>query len=566
MIIYSNKKEFIGIDEESLKSLGFSNLADLQSVAADFGDLFVKTPGHVHNFKHVHWIDFVLCEEDKNTCKAIINAKGGNYNCTLEIKTIYLTSSPNSKSYIINLNNLRALSSNETNNISSELQTRSAQIASIAVITKTEEIEQTQEVEKLIEPKEIKTSEIVEPTSAKTIIADPYEIEDDLSLDAYELSQEQLDEVGEPDSIDSNSSDSAIEIDTIEIDDKVELVKEEAEESLLDDEDSKGEYSFDINKTAQLLEMDIATIEDFVNDFIAQAQEFKDKLYNSVEEEDLIVLKALSHQLKGVAANLRIYDCQDILIKINKDDDFKESKSDLNTFYKFISKLSDEEIIDEDEDEDYILEIDDSLSTKSNNETKVDSLEIEKNDDIMEINESKDKDDDYILEVDDTLSTKSDNETKTDSLEVEKNDDIMEINESKDKDDDYILEVDDTDLLDLEKGNTDEVKEASPIKIYNKIEIANEIGLNEEFFNDFFQDYIVQSQELVSMIKKSIDEDSSDEWNSLAIKLKGMSDNMRIDTLSSELETLVTTKNKTDAQDALMQIETLLPQIITKKD
>ena len=88
MIIYNNKKEFLGIDKDSLKSLGYSSLAELQSEAADFGDLFVKTPGHVHNFVHVHWIDFVLCEDDRNACKAIIHAKNKNLNCILEIKTI----------------------------------------------------------------------------------------------------------------------------------------------------------------------------------------------------------------------------------------------------------------------------------------------------------------------------------------------------------------------------------------------------------------------------------------------------------------------------------------------
>ena len=64
MLIYNYKKEFLGIDENDLTALGLSNLADLRAEAADFADLFVKTPGFIHNFKHVHWIDYIVCNTD----------------------------------------------------------------------------------------------------------------------------------------------------------------------------------------------------------------------------------------------------------------------------------------------------------------------------------------------------------------------------------------------------------------------------------------------------------------------------------------------------------------------
>ena len=63
MLIYNYQKEFVGIDESDLKALGFSDLAQLRSESADFANFFVKTPGFVHNFKHVHWIDFVTCAD-----------------------------------------------------------------------------------------------------------------------------------------------------------------------------------------------------------------------------------------------------------------------------------------------------------------------------------------------------------------------------------------------------------------------------------------------------------------------------------------------------------------------
>jgi len=53
MLIYNYQKEFLGIDEKDLKTLGFNSLSELRAEVTDFADLFVKTPGYVHNFQHV---------------------------------------------------------------------------------------------------------------------------------------------------------------------------------------------------------------------------------------------------------------------------------------------------------------------------------------------------------------------------------------------------------------------------------------------------------------------------------------------------------------------------------
>ena len=74
MLIYNYKKEFLGIDEADLEALGLNNLEELRSESADFADLFVKTPGHIHNFKHVHWIDYVT-NKDGAEAKVIIHIK-----------------------------------------------------------------------------------------------------------------------------------------------------------------------------------------------------------------------------------------------------------------------------------------------------------------------------------------------------------------------------------------------------------------------------------------------------------------------------------------------------------
>ena len=42
MLLYNQRKEFIGIDEDDLSSLDFQNIAELQNESHDFADLFVK--------------------------------------------------------------------------------------------------------------------------------------------------------------------------------------------------------------------------------------------------------------------------------------------------------------------------------------------------------------------------------------------------------------------------------------------------------------------------------------------------------------------------------------------
>ena len=46
MLIYDHNKEFIGIDQESLKLLGYERFEDLIHDHKDVAELFVKKPGN----------------------------------------------------------------------------------------------------------------------------------------------------------------------------------------------------------------------------------------------------------------------------------------------------------------------------------------------------------------------------------------------------------------------------------------------------------------------------------------------------------------------------------------
>jgi HPt (histidine-containing phosphotransfer) domain-containing protein len=652
MIIYDSKKQFVGIDEDNLKSLGYSNLASLLSEAADFADLFVKVPGHIHNFKHVHWIDFILCATDKNSSKAIIHANGKSFSCILDVKTIYLMSSPTKPSFGITLSNLRALDAEELQAISGDLQARPAPVAAASIPQEEEEdtevetptiAQETPAEEEALEISEdlthdefdIDVEEVedkITPEPSK-VEHDPYEVEDDYNLDVFEVDEEELEKIG-----DAEVSEKPMTRDDLhenlhehvsmdeEEDTEVETPEVQVEESVYEqqvvegeDESDEKEYTFDIQETADALEMDVATIQDFVNDFIMQAEDFKPKLYEAVENDDMIELKSLSHQLKGVAANLRIHDAQDILIQINKADDFTNSIKDLNKFYRIMAKLAGkepepeqktiskpiEDPVIEDKPEDIAAEIEDTAiempEIAEDVELEDDALEmpeiaedVETEDDALEmpeIAEDVETEDDVLEmpEIAENIETEDDSlempeiaedvETEDDALEmpeiaedVETEDDALEMPEIAED-----VEHDDFDMLDkeqeelissTEKNNIlneiDEINSSS--SSYDKMSAANEIGLDEDSFNELFEDFSNESKILISEAEEAIDQGDSAKWQHAAVKLKGMSDNMRIKSFRSDLEALITVNDTEDAKILLDKINSALLNILEAKD
>ena len=484
MIIYNHNKELVGIDAQDLKALGFRDLNALKNEATDFADLFVKTPGHVHNFKHVHWIDFVLCAKSAQESKAIIHANGKNFKVNLEVKTFFLSDSPSKESFGIILNNLKSLSGDEKTQISNELQTREVPVSSPLVQVEESPVQIEDEDEIAISLDDFETDLVQDPYAQDEIVLE------DEAVDIYEPSEEELANIGE----------AQVEV---HMDDEINIqIDDETDDDLED-------FSFDPHKTAEALEMPISLIEEFVQDFISQAKEFKDSLYNAVIEDDMMELQAYSHKLKGVAANLRIQDALEILTKINKAKDFTNTKKDLDIFYRIVSKLSGEKI----------------------QAPKKVQIPTEKN----SINKIMLEEEPIKIDLDDS-------------------DDLIEIN----MDDDF-------DILD-DKQDSIQVETAPVNKIYNKQSVAIDIGIEVDSFNELFDDYINESQNLISTIDDAIINNIPEVWREASIKLKGMSDNMRIDTFKTSLEILVTSTNSDEAKDALAKIQTAIFNILETKD
>lgn len=306
MLLYNYDKEFIGIDEVDLSILGFANLEELKDEALDFADMFVKTPGHVHNFKHIHWIDFVTCADSIQSTKVIIHAKGKNFRCLLDIKTLYLSDKPSSKAFLVYLNNIREVMDN------------------------------SDATEVLFSP----------PITTPSFIAPAIE-------------EEPLQEIGAP--LELNFEDEC----NIDLEQRNDSPTQEVQ---IPSEIFDNGYIFDPHVASEELGLPVDLIEEFIEDFIAQAKEFKDALYASLDSNDRDTIKTLSHKLKGVAANLRIEDALESLTIIHNSQNLSEIKTQVDLFYQIIMKLAGEKVL-------ISKEITTESSTQSRESTEVNELE-----------------------------------------------------------------------------------------------------------------------------------------------------------------------------------------------
>ena len=197
------------------------------------------------------------------------------------------------------------------------------------------------ELEEIEELEELETEETTEDLL----------LDDDISLDDLSLEDDNL------------------LLDDEELDDEMSFSDEDLEdgESVLDDEEAQkvkdllDETSDDVASetiaeydpqfAANELGLPLEEIEEFIQDFINQAYEFKDELYSSLANNDLDNIKSLSHKLKGVAANLRMEEALEAISIVNSSTDNAEIEASADEFYKVVDKLSGVNTSDLSEDE-----------------------------------------------------------------------------------------------------------------------------------------------------------------------------------------------------------------------
>ena len=503
MLIYNYKKEFLGIDESDLKSLGLKDLEELKREASDFADLFVKTPGYIHNFKHVHWIDFIACADSSEESKVIININNKNYRATITIDRAFLVDSPSSKAYIVHLNKLRELSNRDTQEISKDIANKSIP---------THETHSVDTFDSLVPvPAHDSKAEIEE---SNLVTHDPYEtpLEIDLEIDDTPLELEESIEVA-PEIVEES-----IDMGDLSLDIEDDLSIQDSETTTTEETFNNG-YIFDPSIAADELGLPLELIEEFIGDFIGQAKEFKDGLYASLNESNYDNLRILSHKLKGVAANLRIEDALEALVLINSSDDALVIEENLASFYNIIAKLAGETITVE---------------------KPIEAVQITTEPVIESIPEP-------IIEEDDEFTIDfKDDDLYSDPVEVSEPELSIET-----IDPEPTMDIDEPELT----------PEITPQSSYSRVSAANDIGLDQETFNELFDDYINESKTIIQDIKEATNNGDYVTSSHEAMKLRGMGDNMRITSFNEELKTIINSSDNEVIQEAISKIDAIITQI-----
>jgi len=561
MLIYNFQKEFLGIDEKDLKILGFNTLDELRSEVTDFADLFVKTPGYVHNFKHVHWIDFINYADVSEESKVLINVNTKTFTATLSVSTLFLIDNPTAPAYMIQLNHLRPLSKSENANISSEILDRELpkvepQKPKVFTAEKKESaptvVDQYDETPPL---------EVPQPSFSEPKIEMPPLAEDTLSIDETPtVEQAAVIETVVPEKI--TPVEDSIDVNELSLD----VFEEEKETSPTpptvekqenqDDSSWDNGYQYDPHIASKELGLPLDLIEEFIQDFIAQAKEFKSGIYNSIKEGDVDNVKILSHKLKGVAANLRIEDAHEVLSAVSATADMDVIHENLDTFYKIIAKLAGE-------------------STPETNAEPVtpnaETIEIpqvqennEKEEEPLQLTIDEDEDDDFL-----TLDFKDEDEgEKVDMLTLDDEDVPAKIEMPELADDDF-LEMETTNLttetepeIESEQQIEAATQDETPQEInFSITQAAKEIGIDENSYHELFNDYIVEGKSILKNIETAAANQDFKTIKNETLKFKGMSDNMRVNEFKDELETLMQTTEEDAITHATEKIDTILQKI-----
>ncbi|MCK9492418.1 MAG: Hpt domain-containing protein [Sulfurimonas sp.] len=506
MLIYNHQKEFIGIDESNLKTLGFSTLSQLISEADDFADLFVKTPGYIHNFKHVHWIDFVICAESNQESRVIINVKGKSFRCNLDIKGIYLKEDPNNMGYSVKLVNLRVLNQAEQEMAQKEIEQKPAT--------------------KLNTPLDIIEDDYEETANKNENLEIKYDVDDTISIDDFDAFEDPIKDIYEDEPLEVQQENK-------------EVPKEIKKESLISlygkDLEVGSDYIYNPKLASDELGLPIELIEEFVQDFIAQANDFKTDLYNSLSDQNIDNVKILSHKLKGVAANLRIEDAFEVLTTINSSEDLLEIEQSLNMFYKIVDTLAKKKDTKE------------QISTQEDSQSVAD----EDNEDDMFLS-FKDEDEVKDSDIPDTIEMPE--LADDDFINLELDEDIFEPEEK--------IEIEEIEEFEETPEIKEEIETQKDIQIYyDRAKAASEIGIDAQNFNELLVDFTDEAKAYISAIRAAIINSDFGASKSSCIKLKRMCETMRIDSFDEELNLIMNTEDKDVIQQAISTIDTKLDLI-----
>jgi hypothetical protein len=588
VLIYDHNKEFIGIDQESLKVLGYERFEDLIHEHKDVAELFVKKPGYIHNFTNFPWIDFVLHAESDDA-KVIIAGKAKAFSATIEVTTLHLKNAPEEEAFLVKLKNIQDyhLDASERPepspvpfepqvsefNAPSQESSVPVQVTQAPIATPEPELEIAPPTEPTPSPEPLTFDEDVftqvQPESV-TPITPAADEELDIFFGDEELEEEPRIEVAPEIPKEEESIFDSIKEDEHAVPMLGANLSEE-DKAYLADLEFDEDYIYDPQIAADELGLPVDLIEEFIGDFIKQAHEFKEQLFTAIDNRDFDNIKILSHKLKGVAANLRIEDSFEVLRNINETSDIKECEANLKRFYLTIAKLEGkdpeeakrelekppeedlydltpkhipEEIVEED-----IIQPLDLPDFEEDHFEAPESLENLS--DIAEQQSTSNNDDEI---YDFGLVTE---EGTTPLMVLDDEEEIISDLENFDTTEEPEL------ISGIQDFDTDEntTSENLPVLTYDITVAAAEIGLSPDLVSALIEDYIVEANEMRNKLNEVITADDMMRWKGYAVQLKGVSDNLRIKEISEALQNLIISSNPTQAKAATQEFYGFINQL-----
>lgn len=550
MIIYNQHKEFIGIDDDDLRLLGFTSLGKLLEQCNDIAELFVKKPGYIHDFKNFQWIDFVM-HAHADISKAIIRTQQKEFTCDIVIKPFHLTQSPDSEAYAVYLQHTHSSDFSSAEETTGQPSTSTTSETYAAISEESPLMEHTEPVLQNDMPdfsEETVLSETETPAfdtydHAETAYPDlkqPLDIDEDIFLEEEILTPETV-SPKKPEEKEKSSI--AGEYYT------------PGEQPYIDNLKTATDYIFDPHVAAEELGLPVDLIEEFIRDFINQSHEFHDELFESAAKSDFDNVKTLSHKLKGVAANLRVEDAFEMLSIINNSHDQTEIEALLKSFYHTIDKLEGKEVPS-------------AAASSTAAEPDISSEPAP---------EALPEEDIYSFDVLDTKPSETDQnlpsqaesndlyaveELIPDSIPAPPAEENIDHADNLPAEEEYELPPMDMSVLN-EKLSEKVPEPAEPVAPYhyNAQKAADELGLDIELIQELKQDFISDAKQLKIDLEASILSLQSDKWQKTASQLKGSADNLRMQEIASVLQTLTQTADPLQAEQAMHQLFSYVDQL-----
>ena len=541
MLLYNNKQEFIGIDDEGLRLLNYASLEELLNVCSDVADLFANEPGYIHNFKNFGWIDFLL-HADSDASSAIVHANGRTFSCHLSVSAFHLCNQPSQNGYTIEMSQIKNISGEEFKPQSTIPKTPIKEFT-----PPSEPILESTQSAPLPDYTHLAATQLSEPTIFDIPKTQPTSLDetDDIyaSLMAP-LSAEELDS-----STEEKVEESAKPIITPE---PLPVAQRPMLGSVQYSSEEKGylshhkvndAYVYDPNIAANELGLPVDLIEEFIGDFIQQSHDFKDDLFEAAAKNDINALHILSHKLKGVAANLRVENAFETLSVINSSAEPIEIEANLKYFYNIVAKLEGKEP----------AQVQDTPFVKAEEKKELSTpLKPKADDDIYEFALKKNDDETLMVHLDEI------------DLQSHVSDDIQEKETPFKKD---FLELEDLQLEETPSTTVpvmDEEESEESISIplhYDLNAVAGALGIEPDFMHELLNDYKTDAMAMSNTILQAIKAFDTHTWRSSAAKLKGISDNLRLNEISDELAILSVTNDAQQAKQASKRLLNYLDQL-----